>query len=497
MFGNFAQTKGEWSFFYRDTSNRALGGTNAPDANPPPSNLDRAHEVGFTPYLVASQDDFSLTTGVKGESFFGGDSYDLSLSVGSNRIDYTLKNSLNPDAPLGDDNMAVRDFDTADLKQEEMVFNADASKNLQEYLTFLYGFEFRQETYTQYAGSYPARVGGGVSGMQGAKLVDAGSTSRSNYALYADLEQALNEDTFLQYAFRFEDYSDFGNSLTGKFAGHHSLSSSLGLRGAISTGFRAPTPGQGRLVTTLTNFANRDTSDDDVEEVRIRHVAADSPEARELGGGPLKEEESFNISLGAVAQLMENMNLTADLYQIHIKDRIYRNEIQGTTQDSENVVEDWSFYTNALDTRHTGLDVVWTAYYPSFSTSFSLAYNYNQMEVTGRRVINDQLVVRDDLKEDIENNYPEHRWILTSQTHLNDQLGLMFRGRYYGAHYDDMGTIAGDENNQNKSKKIDPTLYLDFELSYQPKSDLRLVFGASNFLNTYPTKVTGESIASF
>ena len=45
-------------------------------------------------------------------------------------------------------------------------------------------------------------------------------------------------------AVRGEHYTDFGNSLAGKLALRYDFNKNFALRGAISTGFRAPTPGQ-------------------------------------------------------------------------------------------------------------------------------------------------------------------------------------------------------------------------------------------------------------
>lgn len=508
-FGNYSRTKGEWSFFYRDVQgnriftpdvwNRHLAGA---------SNLDRVAQVGFTPILDARQDDTSLTVGVKGEGLWG-NNYDFSMATGENTIDYTLKNSLNSDAPLGDEDRAIRDFNTTDLKQEELRFNADLSRDLgnNDDMILLYGLEFRRETYTQYPGDFPARVGGGVSGMQGTKLADAGTNDRDSYALYADVEHSLNDKTFLQYALRFEDYSDFGNTLTGKVAGHYSLSSSMGLRGALSTGFRAPTPGQVNLTTTLTNFSDRDTSDPCpesgpptpgcIEEIHVRHVSTDSEMARSLGATDLTEEQSLNVSFGVVSRLARNMNLTVDVYQMAVSDRIYRNEVFGTTQDANNVVEDWSFYTNALDTQHLGLDVIWTTYFPNWASSLSFAYNYNTVKVTDTKEINGQQVVSDAVINHIEKDYPNHRFTLTSNTQLGDKWDLLLRGRYLGDHYDSDGFIGGDANGANKAQTIDPVLYFDFEVAYNVREDLSVVFGASNFLNTYPTKLEGEDVFSF
>ncbi len=499
-FGNYSRTKGDWSFFYRNIENRALTGTNSLSSSPVPVNLQEVHQLGFTPFLEGDQNDFSVTAGLKGDEGPWGHKYDLSVAMGMNTMDYTLKNSLNPNAPLDDGGRAVRSFDTADLKQEEMRFNADFSKNLDDYINnmvWTYGLEVRQEIYTQYPGSYPARVGGGVSGMPGTKLADAGTYDSTSFAAYTDFEHGMTDDLFMQYALRFEQYTNFGSTLTGKLAGHYSWSPALALRGSLSTGFRAPTPGQANLRATLTDFADRDTSDDDIEEIHVRHIPPESEKALELGGRALAEEKSINASVGAVSRISKNMRLSADIYQTLVTDRIYRNEIEGSIQNSENVVNDWSFYTNALDTRHTGLDLVWTTHIPKFLTSVSLAYNMNMVDVTGTRKINDVQVVRDDVIEDIENTYPTNKFIVTSRTRVARDWDLLLRARYIGAHYDDMGTIAGDDNGKNRSQEIDSTLFLDFEVTYNVMNDLSLVFGANNFLNTYPTEVKGENTAGF
>ena len=57
-----------------------------------------------------------------------------------------------------------------------------------------------------------------------------------------------------QYAVRYEDYSDFGSTINGKLAARYDLFDSLALRGAISTGFHAPTPGQSNARKVTTTF---------------------------------------------------------------------------------------------------------------------------------------------------------------------------------------------------------------------------------------------------
>jgi iron complex outermembrane receptor protein len=44
----------------------------------------------------------------------------------------------------------------------------------------------------------------------------------------------------LNGAVRFENYSDFGNTTNFKVASRYKLTDNINLRGAVSTGFRAP-----------------------------------------------------------------------------------------------------------------------------------------------------------------------------------------------------------------------------------------------------------------
>ena len=58
-------------------------------------------------------------------------------------------------------------------------------------------------------------------------------------------------------------------------------------------------------------------------------------------------------------------------------------------------------------------------------TTASLAFNHNTIDVTGQKTINGIQPVRDSLVEDIENNYPENRWVLNTLTNISDDLSLM------------------------------------------------------------------------
>ncbi len=468
-FGNFARTEGRFRFFYRDPSNSDLLESLALGA----TNLARESVAGYTPYLDGEQTDYSLIVGVRGE-WLADTIFDISLATGRNQLDYTLNNSLNGDAGLVNRTDAQRAFDTGDFEQDEINVNIDLSTTLNQSLDLSYGAEYREETFTIIAGEPQSFVGGGVSGRAGTRTADAGADKRDNIAVYADLEHEVNDEILMQYALRYEDFSDFGGTLNGKLAGRYRLGDRTAIRGSVSTGFHAPTPGQANLRSTTTTFDNFGN------QIDVGLLPADSPEVAALGGAPLKEEESASITFGITTDIGDNTTLTADIYSIEVDDRIYRTTIG-----------DVSFFTNALDVEHQGLDVVlttrvdWTG---GVSTDVSFAYNYNDIDVTGNRIINGAQVVSDDLVEDIENNYAEHNFTLTGNTVLSDNWTLMTRARYIGDHYDERGNISGTSS-LGATAEIDPVIYVDIELNYEHDDNWRFTLGAANLFDEFPDEI--------
>ena len=469
FFGNYSQTEGIFRFFYRDPANSDLLETLALGA----TNLSRETNAGYTPYLVGEQDDYSVYVGIRGE-LTSDTNYDVSVGMGKNELDYTLYNSLNGDAALINGTNAQRTFDTGDFEQEEVNINVDFSTLLNEQLVLSYGAEWREEAFTIDAGEPQSFVGGGVSGRPGTRVEDAGENDRDNYAVYADLEHEISDELLMQYALRYEDFSDFGDTINGKVAFRYFLAEDTALRGSVSTGFHAPTPGQSNLRSTTTTFDNMGN------QIDVGLLPADSPEVASAGGAPLKEEESLGFTLGITSDIGESTTVTLDFYHIEVDDRIYRTEIG-----------DISFFTNALDVEHEGVDLVLTSYFDwtdSVSTNITFAYNYNTVEVADTKIINGVQVVNDELVEDIENNYAEHNFTLGSNTNIGDRWNVMARARYIGEHYDERGDIAGTSS-LGASAEIDPVVYVDLELNFDVTDNLRLTFGGANIFDEYPDKI--------
>jgi iron complex outermembrane receptor protein len=476
---SYANTSGRYRFFYRNPNHstlatlRDLGYTG------------HLNDVGFTPFLDGDQTDYSIVSGLKGE-LNNGTFFDVSVSFGKDKLDYFLNNSINAGLGLtADFQIPQMNFDVGGYEQKETDFNADFSYPLSDSINLAYGVEYRKETYTAKAGepsSYQnadGTPGPGVSGFRGIPQTDAGEFSRNNYALYVDVEQDISDDFLLQYAARFEDFSDFGSTLNGKLAARYNVSDSTAIRGSISTGFHAPTPGQANVRTTITTF-------DGATGLQVEQglIPASDPRAIAAGGSPLTEETSVNMSLGLTTDISDNTTVTLDFYRIRVNDRIYRTG-DITAADGSNI----SFYTNALDVNHTGIDLVVTStqdWSDSVSTDFSFAYGYNKIDVFNQKLINGVQPVSDALVEDIENNYPNNRFTLTGNTSFGDKWNLMLRATFYGEHYDERGRIGAAVN---PSKLIDPVTYIDMELGYWVNDNLKLRFGGANIFDQFPNKI--------
>jgi iron complex outermembrane receptor protein len=460
-----AETDGRYRFFYRTYDHstlaplRDMGFTGLP--------------AGYTPFLDGNQQDASLVLGMRGE-FDNGMLYDVSYGYGKDELSYYLNNTVNVDLGLDDSlNIPQMGFDMGGYIQEENNFNLDFSLPISDSVNLAFGAEAREEKFSVIAGEPAATEGVGPSGMTASRPAEAGEFTRDNIAIYADVEHDVSDALLMQYAIRYENFSDFGPTTNAKIAGRYRVSDTLAFRGAVSTGFHAPTPGQANVRTTITTF---DGSSGLQQEEQL--VAPTSSLALENGGAPLTEEKSLNFSIGFASDIFDNWTLTADYYRIEVSDRIYR---VGDITIDDPLISSISFYTNALDVSHQGIDLVVTGGIGD-NTDLTFAYAFNQISVDGQSLINGIPPVSDGTVEDIENNYPEHRFTLSANTQFTDKLDLMARATYYGEHYDERGTIGAAVD---PSAKIGSTIYLDMELGFQATDSLRVALGAVNILDEF------------
>ncbi len=369
---NYADRDGSSAGFFR----RAL------DAR----NIQTIYPNGFLPLINSDSRDSAISGGVRGTVGDSGFQYDFSLSYGRSEFDFTIARSLN--VQLGPTSQTS--FDAGALGSDQTTFNADFSNNYDlswftSGLNFAFGLEYRKEGFEISEGEPNSYFGTGSQVFPGFRPSDAIETDRNNLALYMDFEGNVTEALSLGAAIRAEDYSDFGQTTSGKLSGRFEFSEAVALRATASTGFRAPNLQQQFYSTTSTNFINGQPFD-------IRTFPVTSPVAIALGAQKLQAEEAKNLSLGIVLTPIDNLSVTLDAYRIKIEDRIVLSEnLTGTGVTAFLAARGFAgvtggrYFTNAVDTTTEGADLIGRYQYAApgelGQLTTTVGYNYNKTEI--------------------------------------------------------------------------------------------------------------------
>jgi len=339
--------------------------------------------MGFGPTFQGILSDYNATLGFK--STKNGWNTDVSFTTGGNQQTYLVSNSLN--YGIEQNRAEAIEFNT--LHQTEIdsglisakpvlaktpttfhpggakfrqdVGNIDVSKILNEKISIGLGAEFRSETFEVIAGDEASYILGGAESFAGNDKVNSFSSNRHNIGGYLDVALDATPNFLLNATVRAENYSDFGNTVIGKFSTRYKfLEDKITLRGSASTGFRAPSLHQIYTQKSQYSFGNGTI---EVQGL-LNNVSA---EAKALGIPKLKPEESTNITLGLGYRASNNFSVTLDYYNITVKDRIIlSNTIRPTdagNTELDNIlnasgIKSLSFFVNAVDTRTSGLDLV-------------------------------------------------------------------------------------------------------------------------------------------
>ena len=437
---------------------------------------------GFTPQFGGDVTDASLVAGVKGQTA-GGLLWDASAGYGSSEVDFFIFHTVN--ASLGP--ATPDEFDPGLYRQREVNVNVDLSYAVSDVVNLAGGAEWRDEHFTiglgqeesWSIGPYAAQgFSAGSNGFPGFSPIAAGGWHRANYALYADAEllDAGEGRWNVGGALRFEDFEDFGATLNGKLAARFALAEGLALRGSLSTGFRAPTPGQQNAFNVSTQF-DRQRRD----LVNNGTIPSTSRVAALRGGEALDAEKSRNLALGAVVGA-GSLRLTADYYHIVVSDRLALTQSFQLTEaqkaqlvaegiSSATNLQNFRFFTNDFNTRTQGIDIVAT-YAPASLEGTELSFAFNH---TGTRVAAyDPDVVNDTRIRQLEQGLPRYRWLVTGKHTLGD-LRLLGRLSSYDGWFDSRDDLYYNGD-----------YLLDLEASYSLRETATVTVGGQNVLNNYP-----------
>jgi iron complex outermembrane recepter protein len=513
------------------------------------------YQDGFLPGIESDIYDKSFIAGYKTK--IGEWSMDVSNVFGNNTFQFSVFNSGNASLPAGD-NQQTR-FDAGKLSFTQNTFNLDFSRNYQKvgafsYINLAFGGEVRIEKFKIIAGelnSYfgaaiqrataPLTAGGTAQGttaaapgsqvFPGYQPSDETDRTRDNEAVYADFEAETGKLLF-GVATRFENFSDFGSTLNGKLSARLQITDGIALRGAASTGFRAPSLHQRYFQNTSTQFINGLPSN-------TLTVNNDNDIARKtVGVDALKPEKSVNLSLGLTAKLGNSATLTVDAYQIDITDRIvysgaYSRAQLGITDAAQFPgVNNVRFFANAINTRTQGIDIVATDRIQlgkgKLTLSAALNFNKNQVTALNSTALIDAAKNNDPANNPstwyrtalfdrqqyglIENYLPSSKWNLSAAYSVG-KLNVTFRavrfgevqarnvtdpnakkadGTYWNTQFDHgNGDVAAG------SAPIDQTfkaLWIsDLVVGYNITKSLYASVGANNVFDVYPDQIFIDS----
>ena len=473
---------------------------------------------GFLPEIHPTIDDTAITVGMRRK---GPWNVDASLTHGRSAFQFDIENTVN--ASLGTSSPTT--FDAGTLASEESVANLDLLHDIKteavKKLAVVLGSELRVENYQIHAGdlaSYdlgtatfgtppqPKLPGAQVfPGYQPSNEVDR---TRDAIGIYGGFESELTKAIALDVGGRFENYSDFGQSLIGKLAARAKLTRGVSVRGAVSTGFRAPSLQQLWFSNVSTLFLPDATGM--LQPTQVLTSNNQSPVTRAFGIPKLHEERSDNLSAGFAFRPFENLSITADGYFIRIHDRIVlTSQFANTNAIVAQIlapfpgVSQAQFFANAVDTDTVGADVVadWATELGDGTLTVTAAANLSRTKVTDIH-IPESLVARFGNDPALETSFfgrNARNRLEDSVPHQKGFAGLRYavagvsalvRADYYGKVYYKPDNAANDE-------AFGAKVLFDVDLGYQTTKNLYIGIGADNLLNTFPDPQRKDANTSF
>ena len=448
-----------------------------------------SNPTGFVPHIQPTVSDYSTSMGVEG--VFGSWSYDLSNTYGTNDYHFYMMSTNTSYGPE-----QLRSYDIGGFKFNQNSTNLDATTRMGN-IDLAVGLESRSESFRIYAGETASFASGQAgtnivgwdsseedslgnvtytglnsstagsgcqcfSGFKPSNELATNNADRSVLAFYGDAEMDLGFARF-GGAVRMENYAD--KQIDGSDNTYSNLGikatvrsepmSGVVVRGAFSTGFRAPALAQAYQAKIATNFLPDPVTGETVAfEVGTFPVSHGFPQA--LGAEALTPETSTNISAGTSLNI-SGIRVSVDYYSIDIKDRIvltgnftgdddpdanpFGYAVQSLLDAANENASGGRFFMNGVDTKTSGIDIT-AAYGLDIgglgAFDISLGYNSTSTEIdainlpTGLSSSPEPTVISDeDFVEAAKNTMfdsREQRTMTSSQPASNMVLGVNWSG---------------------------------------------------------------------
>jgi iron complex outermembrane receptor protein len=462
---------------------------------------------GHQPRFRSETEDYELTPGLRWDDERLGH-FDFSLGYGYNRLkeytDETASVSWGPESQTS--------FYRGSYTNEEISANLDWEKGfdvgLSKPLELSAGTAWREEKWRSGLGDLQSYQQGpikttldprtgqsrptpnGNPELWGIMPEDIASLSRHVTGVYFGADVQPLEPLNLAGVLRYEDYSDVGPVTTAQLAARYDFTPAVALRGAVGTGFKAP---------SIAHVGSTAGELDTVTGNGDRRLRPDDPRARALGATGLKPSKSDNIGIGLVLRPTERTSLTIDAYQIKIRDQIVSSAslsgpevlalLAGTGDTTTTSV---TFYTNGVDTTTRGIDVAgkWQPALPTGygDLSLTLGYSYtrskvdklSQSSVLARTLVNEGVI------RNIEDTQPKNKLVIGADYHYRDWHLSATVLRYGKSTY--YRTPSAQLPEPTNVLTYSPAWLLNLRIGYDLTDQLSVALGANNVFDRMPEK---------
>lgn len=463
---------------------------------------------GYSPVMTMDENDWEVTAGLRGE--IDNWHWDLSSVYGRDYDQIGIANSANLALSTATGRTPTK-FDAQGYNNEQWSNTFDLSKAFHipgwpYAINVAGGASYRYESYSIGTGSADSTYSSGSDALQGTVAANAGNYSRDVIGGYIDVATHLAKNVQLDLAGRYEHYTDVGDTETGKAALRYDPLPWLGLRATISNGFHAPTLAQEYYSAVA------------VSPTAARGIiAANSLGARANGANALKPERSTNVSGGIVLEPVKRLHITADVYQINLRDQILPGgNVYGTDALSAlqmngftlpNDAATWGsslsthWFANVASTRTQGLDI--TATYPTELSptigriDWDVGINLNRTRLTHQSAAADgtPLLTAQSIAY-ITTAYPRSKMIWGGRfTSSNGKWTVGVHEIRWGQTTSELTDYTGPTNSASVSAYSftqfhnTPKFVTNLDITYRVMPQLSFTLGANNLFNALPSRV--------
>jgi iron complex outermembrane receptor protein len=464
-------------------------------------NIQSVYPLGYRPVTTGDNEDISVTGGLKG-TFWGDATWDGSVNYGRNEYTVGVRSSLNPS--LGP--TSPTSFTGAGTEAGLTSVNVDVVKPLELADlegTLSFGGEYRNEFFESIAGDPLSYAAGpfadapdflaiGAQASAGLRPEETRDLDRDVFGVYGEYAVDITDKLFVDVAVRYEDYEDFGDTVAGKLAARYEITDAFAFRGAVSNSFRAPSLVQLGYGTSSTSFGAGG------QLTTVNTLPVDDPVAVALGAEPLDAETAKNYSIGFTGSLFDGLTFTVDAFRIDVDDRITLSEridcappLGAAALCASRNITAANFFTNAVDTRTEGVDIVVAYDLPLYGGNLALSAALSTAE-TEIRHVNDPavpgvVVFGVEERNTVTGAAPEDRVIFTGDW-SNDRFSLLGRVTRHGETTRVFNFGGGFEPEQTYGAEWQ----VDVEGGFSVNDNVELFAGAVNLLDEYPDRSSAD-----